>query len=613
MTDEELLGLPDEGDFFRGAPGAGGRAGLRRRHRMLYPLLALLVFVALAPLGVLAWRFVRTNRETLATTQQEMQLLLTSTIAGQLDAHVDGETGRIRDLAGTLGRIDAGETGRADLFASLLDDDLIALTLVTSGGRTYEAHRIEGTPPPELGEAFREAISRVSGAPEGTPEFVSVSDPVLMDGGAGAAVVVAMPVPGPRAGPPAGVLAGVVDISRVWARILGENRTGCTVYAVDRQGRLFAQSDARPVTRTASIAKTEIVQRFLAGDGRRKETMLFTMPGKSGDAASWLGSYESTRLGWGIIVQVEERFAYAIIGEMVRDTLTGALMAVIGAVAIGILFASRLSGPVRRLTDAARRFAGGDFASRADVKVRNEIGELGETFNRMADDIGGYIRSLQGAARENNELFLGAIRALSQAIDAKDPYTRGHSARVAHYAVATGRRMRLEPRVLRDLYIAALLHDVGKIGIEDAILKKPAHLTNDEFEIMKGHPDHGARIMAKVDRLRSIIPGMRHHHERWGGGGYPLGLKGEEIPLAARIINVADSFDAMTTERPYSKAMSFEAGVARLIEIAGTQVDPKVVKAFHTAWKEGALDTGTQRSPARKAVPDSNLVSTPVA
>src|SRR6185295_15450473 len=143
---------------------------------------------------------------------------------------------------------------------------------------------------------------------------------------------------------------------------------------------------------------------------------------------------------------------------------------------------------------------------------------------------------VQRAARENKELFLASVKALAEAIDAKDPYTRGHSERVARYSAAIAEEMGLPSDAVEKVRLAALLHDVGKIGVDDRIIRKPTALTEEEFAIMKTHPAKGASIMGAIPQLQDIIPGMKHHHEKWEGGGYPDGLKGEQIPMQARIV-----------------------------------------------------------------------------
>jgi HD-GYP domain-containing protein (c-di-GMP phosphodiesterase class II) len=223
------------------------------------------------------------------------------------------------------------------------------------------------------------------------------------------------------------------------------------------------------------------------------------------------------------------------------------------------------------------------------VKSKNEIGELARAFNAMADDIQDYIRRVEAAAEETKQLFMDSIRAIANALDAKDPYTRGHSERVSAYSMIIGRSYGLGEREMRIIEISSLLHDVGKIGIEDRILRKPGALTKEEFDVMKTHPPKGAAILGSIPQMREIIPGIRHHHEKWSGGGYPDNLKGEKIPLIARIIGVADAFDAMTTNRPYQKAMSFEQAASRINELKVMVYDTRVVEAFNRAFQKGTF------------------------
>ena len=201
---------------------------------------------------------------------------------------------------------------------------------------------------------------------------------------------------------------------------------------------------------------------------------------------------------------------------------------------------------------------------------------------------------MKKAANENHLLFINSVRMLAAAIDAKDPYTRGHSERVARYSIAIGKNLNLPEKEMRNLRISALLHDVGKIGIDDRILRKPGALSDDEFEVMKGHPAKGAAIMSGVAQLIDIIPGMKYHHEKWGGGGYPEGLTGEAIPMQARIVAIADTFDAMTTNRPYQKAMELNYVVEKIRGFGGSRFDPRVIDAFANAVKRGDIQIEDQ-------------------
>src|SRR4029079_7179379 len=251
-----------------------------------------------------------------------------------------------------------------------------------------------------------------------------------------------------------------------------------------------------------------------------------------------------------------------------------------------------LTSPLLKLVHAAQKIAAGDFSSRVETRNITEIGTLGETFNTMSDELEEYIARLARAATENRELFVGTVKALAAAIDGKDKYTRGHSERVSRISVAIGKRLGRREDEIETLRMSALLHDVGKIAIDDNILKKPAALTDEEYEIMKGHPQKGYKIMSQIPAMKEFLPGMYMHHEMVNGMGYPQGLKGDEIPLMGKIVAVADTFDAMTTDRPYQKAMKFEDALARIETFVGTRYDPAVVAALSEACKEGQIRPG---------------------
>jgi HD-GYP domain-containing protein (c-di-GMP phosphodiesterase class II) len=259
------------------------------------------------------------------------------------------------------------------------------------------------------------------------------------------------------------------------------------------------------------------------------------------------------------------------------------------AITLGYLFAVGISTPIRALAASTRAISRGEFHQRAPVRGAAEISELAKTFNNMADDIENYVARLKLAAEENRELFLGTVRMLAAAIDEKDPYTRGHSDRVARYSMLIGKQMGLTDEEIDRLRIAALLHDVGKIGVDDRVLKKPGSLTSEEFAIMKQHPSKGANIMRPVAQLAAMLPGIELHHEQVDGLGYPYGLRGEEIPLMARIISVADTLDAMTTNRPYQSAKELEEALVHIRAVTGTKFDQAVVDALEVIVHSGGL------------------------
>jgi HD-GYP domain-containing protein (c-di-GMP phosphodiesterase class II) len=180
--------------------------------------------------------------------------------------------------------------------------------------------------------------------------------------------------------------------------------------------------------------------------------------------------------------------------------------------------------------------------------------------------------------------FHETVTAMAMAIETKDRYTGGHTKRVALFAELIAKHMGLSKEQVAEIKLGATLHDIGKIGVDDKVLKKEAPLDPKEWEHMKQHPEFGYRILANVRSMKTITDGMRYHHERPDGNGYPLGLKGEEIPMIARIISVADTFDAMTSNRPYRKGLDYEVAYEEIVKFRGTQFDEKVVDGFVRAF-----------------------------
>jgi putative nucleotidyltransferase with HDIG domain len=172
------------------------------------------------------------------------------------------------------------------------------------------------------------------------------------------------------------------------------------------------------------------------------------------------------------------------------------------------------------------------------------------------------------------------IMAFSEALEARDEYTAGHSRRVMEYSKSIGQRMKLDKQDIEDLKRSALLHDIGKIGIPDTILKKKTKLTDEEYAIIKSHPETGAAILKNIKSFKHLVPAVYHHHEQFNGEGYPHGVKGAEIPLHARIIAITDTFDAMTSSRSYRNALSFRSALSELERGKGTQFDPEIADIF---------------------------------
>jgi len=213
--------------------------------------------------------------------------------------------------------------------------------------------------------------------------------------------------------------------------------------------------------------------------------------------------------------------------------------------------------------------------------------QAGELFSEEDQDLLSTLGNQVANAVENAKLiadqkalFLNTIMALAAAVDAKDPYTHNHSRKVAYYAGLIGEEMNLSTEEMEILERAAILHDIGKIAIPESILNKPDRLTREEFEIMKTHPLCGVKIVENIRQMEAILPGMKYHHERYDGKGYPEGLAGEEIPLLARILAVADTYDAITSDRPYRKGPGHDFAIEEVKRCSGTQFAPEVVEAF---------------------------------
>ena len=202
-----------------------------------------------------------------------------------------------------------------------------------------------------------------------------------------------------------------------------------------------------------------------------------------------------------------------------------------------------------------------------------------EAFLNMLEDISESYKDLE-------DLFLKLILVMVNALDAKSPWTKGHSERVSMYAGQIAKKMLMDEDEIKEIKLAGLLHDIGKIGTYDYLLDKPGKLTREEFDIVKKHPEQGAEILKEIKQLRYVIPFIKYHHEKLDGNGYPHKLKGDKIPLGARILHVADSFDSMTSDRPYRPAPGITYALSELEKYKGTQFDHNVVEAFLKVLEE---------------------------
>jgi putative nucleotidyltransferase with HDIG domain len=279
-------------------------------------------------------------------------------------------------------------------------------------------------------------------------------------------------------------------------------------------------------------------------------------------------------------------YSLASIDAAARSATREALRA-IGTVALGsvvlaffgsLWLARALTDPIKQIVnDIARMTAARDFERKLDAPGSSrELDSLADAFNKL-------MSGLTSAEAETQSAYVGAIRALAAALDARDPYTAGHSERVSALSVLIARNMHLSETDVDIIRLGALLHDIGKIGVSDHVLRKPGPLSADEFEQIRRHPGLGARILRKVPFLEPHLGIVELHHERPDGKGYPFGLLGDNIPLEARIVHVADAFDAMTSARAYRPARAASVALVELQRYSGSQFDPATVEALRTA------------------------------
>ncbi|HVN74994.1 MAG TPA: HD domain-containing phosphohydrolase [Thermoanaerobaculaceae bacterium] len=550
---------------------------------LLYPLTALLVGLAVLPVALAGWGFVSSNREQVATLEMQYLTRQSVGLAREVELYFLDSVGRIEAVAKAL-RVE-GKAQSADAAEETLNDlvnenrHIVLLRLLDSTGKGSFIQNRTMAPAAEreLESALGAAFTASMGGRPVRRDLVRISgeDPM---------VVISVPLRGAGGGV-AGAMQGVVSLEGLVARLAEESGKGMTVDVVDRTGTVVFSNDQTHVGKSA--ATHPLVAQFLEAPVRLTKTYRDPLRPAQDQVLGSLCPVEDPP--WAVVTARDVSVAFAAVRSMGEKTALLALVTGLVAMAAGVLVARRITSPLRHLADVSTAVAQGDFTRQVPVTSRNELGQLAENFNVMAVEIERTVSSLQDALDENKELLVDSIRALAAAIDAKNPYTSGHSERVSQYAVAIARHCGIEGQELQKVEIAALLHDVGKIGIDDAILTKPDALTDSEFAQMRVHTVKGAAIVSPIKRLREMLPGIRSHHENWGGGGYPDGLVGDQIPMVARIIAAADVFDAMTTHRPYQAAMRLDFVFRRMSEMAGTRLDPTVVRAFLGAVKAGDL------------------------
>src|SRR5215510_3508328 len=574
------------------------------RVRILWLVLGAMLLVSAPPLLLYHLQVLKLSQDKLSDNERMQQSELTRSLAQELqqfDANVTQQLISERQILVLTGLIQDVEDPSAEPKVTRLLENFVEsnrttflyMTAVGKSGKGTSASQgnFRAEKDPFVSKALQRAFVTCMQSPQlGSVKFRS--DPLAIEPDNEPAFVIAIPLNvdrKPNMDPQfTGMIAAVVSLNPILSRLKDSSVRGRSVFVVDHQGHIVAHPDTARFTPGEDVSGTSsVVARVKAIPQELRSTEK-----DNARPIEMIGTYSTfPEVNWAVIAQrsLSQARADAGVPELNRQALTFVSLVVLAAILLGYLFAVAISQPIRGLAASTRAISRGEFHQRTSVRGASEISELAENFNKMAGDIEEYIEKLKEAAEANRELFLGSIRMLAAAIDEKDPYTRGHSGRVAKYSTLIGRELGLSEDDLDKLRIAALLHDVGKIGVDDRVLKKPGALTTEEFELMKQHTVKGANIMRPVSQLKEMLPGIELHHEHMDGRGYPYGLTAPQIPLMARIIGVADTLDAMTTNRPYQNAMDIDYALERIQSLAGSKFDGVVVAALESAITSGKL------------------------
>ncbi len=598
---------------------------------IIYILIALLL-VGVVPLIVTGWFLSSRSGIELRAAEGRYQTQLVQDKARQIELFGQRYGELVRnfakalELSNNLNILSSPQT-EEKLGETLKENsNLIALYIKPVEEESLTVFRVEQINRQEIETVSRKLISDL-----GTKTII-FGEPVRIQSSGEIVLPIASPVTINNS-----IAANVVAVVSLkeFSRIIPENRPMSEaemwkaglpiVFVVDEKGKAVFHPDSQVVAEQKVLSDLKIVQEWQQSS-RQIQSALFPFTATYGaNDYQMIGAYStanfSNELKFGVIAMQDESRALASVSDMRSKIWLISLVLALFALILGFVLAGRFTSPIKKLVSAAQKIAAGDLSTRITTESIKEIGILGDAFNTMSDNLEDYIAKLAKSAEENRELFVGTVKALAAAIDGKDRYTRGHSERVSRVSVAIGQRLGMDENELETLRISALLHDVGKIAIDDSILKKPAALTDEEFTIMKTHPQQGYKIMKNIPAMKDFLPGMYMHHEMVNGQGYPQGLKGEDIPLQAKIVSVADTFDAMTIDRPYSKGMTLQDSLDRIRSFVGTRYDGSVVEALVQACDDGQIGIGTvklnkkftspqnddDKSPENQIIPPSQI------
>ena len=559
-----------------------------KRLKLRHFLFALLLLAGIIPLAFSSFLVIRQNREILETQEKGYLTRSTQFLSVELDNHLASTRRQLMQLGQGLVAIPS-KSGMSDKLRQpwvqeylreflSTDPNLVGLRVLGTDGVGPYIAAIRQSPGlrTQLDGAFAEA-EQVNLVVYRFLTLEETADPVA---------VLAVPIVD-SSGQLQLFVEGVTRLRRMETLFQQEARGEVSVFLIDNQGSILWGGEATEEMRRA-VRRSRLVRDFVQTPLNMTQEYSVVSDGHEERMLGRVGPVEEA--GWGVVMQRPAAIALAAVQEMVFNTAVSTAVLIAFALGIAVAAARGVSRPIQELADTTHQIAAGNFGQRVELGVASqEIRELADDFNRMSDHVRSHVEQLKRAAQINRDLFVGSMRSFVAAIDAKDPYTRGHSERVAAYSRTISKFLGLSEEDRHQIWVGALLHDVGKIGIEDQILTKVDRLTDAEYDVMKQHTVIGAQIMNRIEQLKEMIPAIRWHHEAWNGEGYPDGLQGDQIPLSARIVAVADTFDAITTNRPYQTAYDTAFAVETITKLAGKRFDVDVVSAFHRAFEAGQI------------------------
>jgi putative nucleotidyltransferase with HDIG domain len=548
-------------------------------------LILLFLACGLLPLGITLLVLAPNAEDSLRTSAKLLHESQLESLRARIDGTFDDLLSDVRWLA------TQPATDRAGALKQLISKhaDLTAVTLSSGGARVtggqafdrslVDAHSLE--------RHEQEALAGGGPGLRLSPCYSARRKPEMR---------VTLSVPFPPAGPE-GRLAAEVGLDRVQEMVAGARigRRG-QAFLVDERGQLVAHRNRDAVRARKDMSGIAVVAQLKENMKRAMATGRELMVVRDFDdgGVPQVGAFAPLHaLRWGLVTEEPREDAYGLARAAFAYAAGWAALALALLCVVAVVFARNITRPIERLIGGTKSLARGEFGKTLPLEGPPELRELFRVFNEASQRLARYDHeNLELLARVERS-YLETLRALVNAIEAKDTYTAGHSQRTAEVAVAIARSMALPDEQLMEIEFGGLLHDIGKIGIPEQILRKPGPLSDEEMDIMRKHPNIGGMMTDGVPFLQRINAMIRNHHERYDGSGYPDKLVGEAIPVGARIVAVADTYDALTSDRPYQPGRSPAEALIVIKRLSGTTLDTKVVVALEQALSDLGLYVDT--------------------